>query len=259
MANAELLSQERQAAIAELVDSQGSLTVAAITETFGVSEATARRDLATLAAQNLILRVHGGAIKNNPVITRESPIEQRRQINAEIKQRIALATTQLIHDGETLFIAGGSTGIAVAQELHTHYELTIVTDSLLVANELRLQRKHTVVMLGGTLDLDEQAVRGTLSRIILKQIQVDKAIVGVKAISVERGLSAETAEEAEFIRSVMDAGNHIIVVTDSSKFAQTALMQVAPIDVVHTLVTDNLLDDDVVEKIREHGVYVITV
>jgi DeoR/GlpR family transcriptional regulator of sugar metabolism len=100
----------------------------------------------------------------------------------------------LIRSGETVLLLGGSTGLAVAKELSEHQELPIVTDSLLVANELLQPSKHRVILVGGVVDPDEQAVRGRLSRLILEQIHVDKAIIGAKAISVARGISAETPE-----------------------------------------------------------------
>lgn len=257
MTNSDLMILERQAQIAQIVEEKGRLTVAEICDTFNVSEATARRDLAALAAQNLILRVHGGAMKRQVVATRETPIFQRQNENAEAKQRIGKAAAQLIDDGETLLVIGGTTGLAVARELTQHQQLTVVTDSLLIAAELLNQGQHKIIILGGTIDPDERAVRGTLSRIILGQLQVDRAIIGTKAISPQWGLSVETPEEAELWRSYIAIAHHVIVVTDSSKFRQSALVNVAPVESIHTLITDDALDDDIREQLQDKGVYVV--
>lgn len=256
MSNADLLGLERQERITQLLDQRGTLTVAEISEAFEVSEATVRRDLAALAAQHMIRRVHGGAMRAHAVATSELPIMQRQEQRADVKRRIGRAASSLIQNGETVLMTGGSTALAVARELGGHSSLTIVTDSLLVANELMRQGCHKVIMLGGMIDPAEFAVRGTLLRLILSELKVDKVILGVKALSPQRGMSAESAEEAEVSRTFIDAGHHIIVVTDSSKFHQTALVRVAPIDAIHMLVTDSDIPPEALETFQERGIFV---
>jgi len=256
MSNSDLLGLERQEKIAQLLEERGKLTVAEISEAFEVSEATVRSDLSALAERNLIRRVHGGAMRAQPVATSEAPIMHRLEQRADVKRRIGQAAARLIRDGETVLLMGGSTGMAVARELGSHANLTLVTDSLMVANELIRQGIHTVMLLGGTIDPNEFAVRGTLSRLVLSELQVDKVILGTKAVSPQRGLSAESAEEAELFRACIQAGHHIILVTDSSKFHQSALVRIAPIDVLDTVVTDAGVSDEIVEILQERGVFV---
>jgi DeoR family fructose operon transcriptional repressor len=196
-------------------------------------------------------------MKRHMVATSEAPLLRRRAENAEAKQRIGQAAAHLIDDGETLLLIGGSTGLAVAHELQHHQRLTIVTDSLLIAGELLDQGQHKIIILGGTIDPDEQAVRGTLSRIILEQLQVDKAIIGTKALSPDWGLSVETPEEAELWRAYIAIAHHVIIVTDSSKFRQSALVNVTSMDNIHTLVTDSGIEDEAREQLQDRGVYVI--
>lgn len=256
MSNSDLHGLERQEKIAQLLEERGKLTVAEISETFDVSEATARRDLAALAERNLIRRVHGGAMRAQPVATSEAPIVQRLEEHADIKRRIGQAAGRFIQNGETVLLMGGSTGAAVARELGNHSNLTLITDSLIVANELIRQGVHKVIMLGGTIDADELAVRGTLARLFLAEFQVDKVVLGVKAISPQRGLSTESAEEAELFRGCIQVGHYIILVTDSSKFSQTALVRVAPVDILDAVVTDAGIDAETVEALQERGVFV---
>jgi DeoR family transcriptional regulator of aga operon/DeoR family fructose operon transcriptional repressor len=256
MANTDLLGLERQERIAHLLDERGTLSIAEISAEFSVSEATARRDLAALASKNLIRRVHGGAMRRHIVATSESPILQRQEERADIKQRIGQATARLIEDGDTVLLIGGSTGAAVAHELGEHRDLTVVTDSLIVANALMHHGGHRVIMIGGVVDPAEFAVRGTLARLLLAELQVDKVILGTKAISAHRGLSAESAEEAEMLRAFLQVGPHVIVVTDSSKFRQNALVRVTPIEVIHTLVTDRGIPEESLLALRDKGVEV---
>lgn len=256
MSNSDLLGYERQEKIAQLLDVRGKLTVAEISQAFEVSEATVRRDLSALAERNVIRRVHGGAMRAQPVATSEAPIMQRLEQRADIKKRIGQAAARLIEDGETVLLMGGSTATAVARELGGYSNLTLVTDSLMVANEVIRQGIHKVIILGGMIDTDEFAVRGTLPRQFLAELQVDKVILGTKAISPQRGLSAESAEEAELFRGCIQAGHVVILVTDSSKFHQSALVRIAPVDVLDTLVTDSDIEAETVEALQERGVYV---
>ncbi|MBK8137251.1 MAG: DeoR/GlpR transcriptional regulator [Chloroflexi bacterium] len=259
MNTTDLMTQERQDRIVERVSERGSLTVVELAEVFAVSEATIRRDLVALADRRLIQRVHGGAMRLGKVATSESPIVQRQLEHVEEKARIGQAAARLVRSGETLLLIGGSTGLAVARELSQHHEMTIVTDSLLVANELLEQRNHKVILAGGIIDPNEQAVRGTLSRLILQQIHVDKVIIGAKAISVARGISAETPEEAELFRACIACGDQVIVVTDSSKFQKSALSRVASIQDVHTLVTDRSLGRETAQQLEELGIHLVLV
>ena len=91
MSLSDLMTQERQEKIVQLLDHKGRLTVFEICDAFDVSEATARRDLAALASQNLIRRVHGGAMRMQVVATAETPIVQRQGQQTEAKRRIGKA------------------------------------------------------------------------------------------------------------------------------------------------------------------------
>jgi DeoR/GlpR family transcriptional regulator of sugar metabolism len=253
------MTLERQNQLVELVNEKGRLTVPELSERFGVSETTIRRDLAALAARNLVRRTHGGVMRVGTVATSEAPIVQRQSEHAAEKERIGAAAAELIQDGETLLIAGGSTGYAVARHLAQHNHLTIITESLLVVQELLRQGQHKLIMLGGSVDPNEHAVRGTLARQMLEQFTVDKVIIGARAVSISRGISAESPEEAEFLQTYIERGDHVILVTASNKFHISALASLSPLSVINTLVTDDGLDDDIAHKIQELGVYLITV
>jgi DeoR/GlpR family transcriptional regulator of sugar metabolism len=259
MNKTDLMTQERQDQIVELISERGSLTVVDLAELFAVSEATIRRDLVALAERRLLQRVHGGAMRLGKVATSEAPIMQRQLEHIDEKTRIGQAAARLVRNGETLLLIGGSTGLMVARALLHHHELTIVTDSLLVANELLGQGNHKVILAGGIIDSNEQAVRGTLSRLILQQIHVDKVIIGAKAISVARGISAETPEEAELFRACIACGDQVIVVTDSSKFQKSALSKVVSIQDIHTLVTDHALERETARQLEDLGIHLVLV
>jgi DeoR/GlpR family transcriptional regulator of sugar metabolism len=259
MTNPDLMTLERQEQIVALVNDIGRITVAELSERFGVSETTIRRDLVALAARNLVRRSHGGVMRVGTVATTEIPVLQRQGKYAAEKERIGAATAALIQNGETLLLAGGSTGVAVARHLTEHTGLTVITESLLVVQELLRQGQHRLILLGGSVDPEEQAVRGAMARQMLSQLSVDRVIIGARAASVTRGISAETPEEAEFLRAYLSCGDYRILVTDSSKFHLSALVTLASLNSINALVTDQNLDEDIARQIRELDVYLLTV
>src|SRR6186713_921191 len=117
---------ERQKQILSLLGRQGRLSVAAIVEQFSISEATARRDLETLASQGKAQRVHGGviAVEQAPP---ELPILERESEQAEEKNFIGRAAAKLISDGESVFLGSGTTVLETAKCLRERKNLTVIT------------------------------------------------------------------------------------------------------------------------------------
>src|SRR5262245_14794385 len=124
---------ERQKQILSLLTQQGRLSVAEIVTQFSISQATARRDLDSLASQGKVQRVHGGviAIEQAPP---ELPILERESEQMGEKIRIGRAAAALVADNETLFLGSGTTVLEVARNLKDHKNLTVITNSLPVLN-----------------------------------------------------------------------------------------------------------------------------
>ena len=133
--NETLLKIERHDQIQSLVNSRGRMTVPELSTHFGVSEATIRRDLEELDDLGRIRRTHGGALQAEKIV-KEPPITQRITENPKEKNRIGKAAADLIRNGETIFLGSGTTVIEVARNLPPDIELTVITNSLPVVNEL---------------------------------------------------------------------------------------------------------------------------
>src|SRR5215510_1274964 len=141
---------ERQKQILSLLTQQGRLSVAEIVKEFSISQATARRDLESLASQGKAQRVHGGviAIEQAPP---ELPILERAGEQADDKVRIGLSAANLIKDKETVFLGSGTTVLEVARNLRGRKNLTVITNSLPVLNILASIKEIAVIALGGML------------------------------------------------------------------------------------------------------------
>ncbi len=246
---------ERQQLLIRLLDRRGRVTVTQLCREFAISEATARRDLETLAEQGLIQRVHGGAIpvrKAEP----EHPILERSHEYSNEKTRIGRAAATLVNDGETIFLGSGTTVLEVAHYLDTR-KITVITNSLPVVTFLAQKPHITLISLGGVLRDSEMSFIGHITEQALAELHADKVIIGTRSISLEHGLTNDYVPETQTDRAILNIGRQVIVVADHSKWGTISTALLAPLSIVHTLVTDNGTDPVMVEAMREQGINVV--
>ena len=253
---APLSSIERQGQIRILIDNEQRITVSQICEIFNVSEATARRDLETLSEQGKVQRVHGGAIKVQHAPP-EKPFLERSTVQAEEKKRIGVAAAELIHDGDTVFLGSGTTVFEIAKNLHSKQNLTIITNSLLVIQELSVDEDITIISIGGILRKSEHSFIGHISEQTLKELRADKVIMGIRAISLDQGLTNDYLPETMTDRAIMSMGNKLIIVADHTKCERVSTVFVAPLKGVDILITNKETSEAFLQSVRERGVEVI--
>lgn len=250
-----LSSYERQRELTRLVGQSGRLSVAQICEQFSISEATARRDLEALSEQGLIQRVHGGAILVRQAAP-EEPVLRRSHEQEDEKQRIGRATATLIQDGETVFLGSGTTVFQVAQHLVMR-NITVITNSLPVINLMTEKENITLIALGGMLRDSELSFIGHITEQALSEVRADKVIIGIRAISLDQGLTNDYLPETLTDRAILNAGRENIIVADHTKCGVISTAFVAPLTAINMLVTDNKADTEFIESLRTQGVEVI--
>lgn len=254
--NHTLSNVERQRRILAEIEQRQRIHVAQICQEFGVSEATARRDLEVLAEQGKVQRVHGGAIAVHAAPP-ELPVNDRSNEQHEEKQRIGAAAAALVRDGETVFISSGTTALEVARALRQRQNLTIITNSLPVINTLAGQPGITVITLGGMLRPTEQSFIGHIAEQSLAEVRADKVIFGIRSIHLDQGLTNEYLPETRTDRAILKIGREVIVVGDHTKMGRISTAFVAPITAVNTLVTDHDTPEEFVAALEERGITVV--
>lgn len=255
--NNTLSSPERQNQILQILGRNQRISVAEVCETFDVSEATARRDLEALAEQGKLQRVHGGAIALSEAPP-EAPILQREREQAAEKMRIGLAAAALVRDGETVFLGSGSTVLEAARALRTKNNLTVITNSLPVINTLAGLENIQVICLGGMLRDSELSFIGHITEQALAEVRADKVLLGIRAISLEHGLTNDYLPETMTDRAILRAGQEVILLADHTKLGRVAAARLAPLESIHTLVTDSAAPSDFLDALRERGLRVVT-
>lgn len=247
---------ERQRQILSRLAQQGRLSVAEIVEQFSISEATARRDLESLASKGKAQRVHGGviAVEQAPP---ELPILDRENEQADEKAGIGRAAAGLVADKETVFLGSGTTVLEVARYLRDRKHLTVITNSLPVLNMLAGLKEITVISLGGMLRESELSFIGHITEQALTEVRVDKVFMGTRGLSLEHGLTNEYLQETLTDRAILKIGREVIIVADHTKVNRVATALLAPLNAMNTLVTDSKADKKFVQALKKQGIQTV--
>ena len=247
---------ERQKQILSLLARQGRLSVTEIVEQFSICEATARRDLESLASQGKVRRVHGGviAVEQAPP---ELPILQREGEQTDEKAQIGRAAAELITDGETVFLGSGTTVLETAKNLRERKNLTVITNSLPVLNALAGIKEITVVSLGGQLRESELSFIGHITEQALAEVRVDKGIMGARGLSLEHGLTNDYLQETLTDRAILKIGREGILVTDHSKVNRVSTALLAPLSSMNTFVTDSKADKKFNQALKKQNIKIV--
>ena len=251
-----MLREERKRKISRFVEEKKRATVTELSEIFGVSESTIRRDLEELDEQGMVQRAHGGAVFVERAAP-EPPIIQRVVENEEEKRRIGRAAAELVQDGETVFVGSGTTTLEVARNLVDRDNLTVITNALNIANLFAGKSNITVIVVGGLLRHSELSMIGHITEQVLKELHADKVIMGMRAISVQDGLTNDYLPETMTDRAIINFSSEVILVADHTKFGKVSTALVAPVTVVHKIVTDTAAPPEIIEELRELGIEVI--
>jgi DeoR family fructose operon transcriptional repressor len=235
-----MYAEERQQAIARLVTERGRMSVNQLAREYAVTTETVRRDLSTLERLGLVRRVHGGVVPPSSLSLIESGIRERDQVNIERKERIARAALALLPaSGGTVLIDAGSTTVRLATLLPTEHTLTVFTHAVPIAARLAGLRHVDLRLLPGRVRRTTQAAVGAVTVAAVSDLRVDVAFLGTNGITAEHGLTTPDADEAAVKRALVESGNRVVVLADSSKFGIETAVRFASPDEVDVLVTDD--------------------
>ncbi|MDR2894579.1 MAG: DeoR/GlpR family DNA-binding transcription regulator [Alistipes sp.] len=252
-------AKERRAMILQELKTGSKVSVEDICRRFGVSEVTVRKDLDILQGRGLLVRVRGGAIRlpeteghNNA----DTPISHKRLYNLREKRAIGRLAASLIKEGETIMIDSGTTTLEIARNLHAFRKLTVITNAVNVGLELLGYKRFNVILLGGHLRETSQSTVGPLAESNLGVFYCDKLFLGVDSFNVETGLSTPNIEEAHINQRMLTMARETIAVFDSSKFDKRSFAFIAPVESIHTVVTDSGIPAGVSADLRSRSLRV---
>jgi DeoR/GlpR family transcriptional regulator of sugar metabolism len=254
-----LFLEERLDLITALLQEQGRVSVADLSERFGVSPVTIRNDLGTLEQQGRLIRTHGGAMPSPSLGTELPAFALRKELHLPEKRKIGSAAAALVRDGDSIALDASTTAWQIARHLKERRELTVVTNGLFVALEFLDSPGVTVVMPGGSLRTASASLVGDQGACILERYHVQKGFFGAGGFTLEEGLTDTSQYEVELKRRMVQRSKEVIAVIDSSKWGQVTSVSLAAIDELDHVISDQAAPPDMVDRLRDEGVRVTLV
>lgn len=252
-----MLGEERREYILNQVKKTGSANAIDIARTLDVSETTIRRDLNRLAKKNLVKRTYGGAMAIDPVGI-EMKFSTQKEKYIQEKKRIAHAASRLIEDGDVILLEAGTTGFQTALNLAHIKNLTVITNSCDIANLLaKTNPQFNIMLSGGILRTDTHSLVGPIADYAFKNMNVDKAFIGITGIDMDKGITATDHIEAQTKQILIKSAKKVIALCDHSKLGHISVNYIAPINIIDILITDSEADTDFLKKLRDMDIEII--
>ncbi|MGJ3238241.1 MAG: substrate-binding domain-containing protein [Anaerolineae bacterium] len=249
---------ERHQEIVDIINRVKSVRVAELAEQLNVSESTIRTDLETLDDEGRLVRVRGGAIAiPSEQQTLPVPIARKALQNADEKQAIARWSAGLVEDGDVIMLDASSTVYHIARFLHDRRDLTVFTNGISVAQELAKEPTNTVIIIGGILRPNGNAITGEISKQLLQDYHVRTVFVSCSAFKPDLGFFEMDMQEAQMKSLLLQSAQRRVALLDSSKIGEVGLTAFASLDEFDYFVTDEGISADMIQTICQRDTHVI--
>ncbi len=253
-----MISPERHSYILKLIDDKKVVTINELAKPMRVSPNTIRRDLQELEKLGLLRRTHGGAVLLDQVKPDDLfSYHTRQHVQVEAKEAVAQAALQLIKDGDSLILHSGTTVALLAQALKSRKDLTVLTNSLLVVQELETTGGIEVLLTGGSVDRNRKMLHGPLAENSLGLVRADKVFLSASSVSAGAGFSTSAAGEVNLEQASIRNCAEAYLLVDHLKFERSAFWNIAPLTSLTAVIVDKAIKPEYVKEMEDQGVKVI--
>ena len=248
-----MLASQRRATILAMVDESGAVRVSDLVEHLGVSDMTVRRDIEHLAQEGRVERVHGGALSVGHASAHEPGFQVKSALMTREKRAIAEHAASLVEPGSAVAISAGTTTYELAQCLRSVPDITVVTNSVPVAQLLHESATvgQTVVLTGG-IRTPSDALVGPVAVAALRSLHVDRLFLGVHGMDLHAGLTTPNLVEAETNRAMIAAARQVCILADHTKWGVVGLSTIIDLADVDLLITDEGLSARARSALKDH-------
>ncbi len=232
-----MLALERRNRILEQLQEEKRVVVSELSQSFGVSEETIRRDLEKLEKEGIAKKSYGGALLNESASI-DMPFNVRKKVNIAGKQMIAEQIAQRVQDGDHIILDASSTAVFIAKALKEKSNLTVITNSVEVIVELSDVSDWNIICTGGSLREGYLALIGPKTEENLQDFYADKLILSCKGVDMERGITDGSELFSKTKKVMTEVSGEVILAADHTKFGKVAFSRLCSLDAVDILVTD---------------------
>lgn len=244
--------EERHNEILNILSREGRIKARELQERFQIGFDTARRDLRILEEKGLLKRTHGGAI---PIVQVGTPQYQKKEFR-ENDYAIAQEAIKMIRANDVVYLSGSTIGLLIAENLPSDSPITIVTNSILIAERLKMNKQIHTFMLGGLID-EKGETNNHFAVDMIRSMRFDLSLITSGSYSSGFGLSVQTSESIPIIRAVLECSRKNVGVFSHEYMDQTALLKVCLPDAFDTIITDWETIEEEIAQIKELDVEVI--
>ncbi len=253
-----MTAEQRKQKISELLQENDSVKVTELSRIFNVSEVTIRSYLEDMEKKGLLTRVHGGAVSSyKPYYSMN--LTQRLETNLTEKVDIAERIASFIRPNDTVMLNAGTTTLLTFRKFPADYNLNIVTNSIAIALEASSNPNYNVILVGGSVNTKYQFTYGHDAAKQLSKYHADKLILSVDGIDPIHGFSTYYNKEATVDIAMIEQSATCIIAADRSKFDHVAFAKISEISVADYIVTNEGVDPELIEELKNAGVEIVTV
>jgi len=253
-----LFATERRQLILDILRDKKRVTVKDLANDVNVSEATLRTDLNILEDEGLLTRTHGGAILNEEQLPPKKSFSEREKKNRKSKITIAKRAINLVDHKDCILLDASTTTLELARLLaESNKQITVVTNGLSQAIELKENPAINVILIGGIIRMGSMGIEGLLGSSILNQINIDKMFTSASGFTIEEGLTDFNVYEVELKRKMVEKSNKIIALLDNTKIGTSSIASFATTEEIDTLVVDHELTPEIRTELDTRGIKVL--
>ena len=252
-----MLAKERHDKILSILESKGGIKSSKLIEILNVSLETIRRDFDILEKEGMLKKVHGGAVKERERAI-NLPHSLRMDKMKEEKIYIAEKAVDYINENETITLSGSTTNLEIARLIKSKIKkLTVITNSLLIANELSNANGINLVMIGGIYDKKEFSFLGDNACKSILNFSADKSFISAGGISLKAGVTDFLEKEAQISKNFIEIANKVIVLADSSKIDSNSLIKICTLEKIDFIISDYKLGSFIKDEYLKNGIQII--
>lgn len=251
-----MAARDRIQAIKQMVSNEKKVMVSNLSQMFQVTEETIRRDLEKLEVEGIVTRTYGGAILNESSQTMGVHFYKRAETLLAEKQKIALNMLPLLENKVTMAADSSTTVMELLKLLKERSDLTLLTNSTEVFNELP-KTGINVVSTGGEYNRNSLSLQGSLTKEIIKRYLVDILVMSCNGLDMENGALDSNESEAEVKKVMLEQATEVALLVDHSKFDKKAFVQLVQLKHVNYIVTDKNPGSDWVEFCEKNAIQLI--
>jgi len=250
-----MFAEERQNQIVAMVNKEGSVRVKDLSEKYGVTEDSIRKDLTLLEKRGLLKKTYGGAVKKR-INVHDLNVAQRRDKNIEAKQRIAAKAIELIKDGDMVFLDISTANLELAKLLvKSSLNITVVTNMVDILLEFMVPTSVRFIFIGGSFSQGKDGFVGSIAIRQILEFHFDIAFLGIVGVDLyDNSVATYMVEDGLTKSAILDASKTTYMMLESRKLNMDGTYKYAKIDSFTGAVMDTAAPEEHVDKMKEYNI-----